>query len=594
MATYNPPTEDVPIFDSTLFNTDGAFLTASAGDLRYLKYPVAQGKETLQEIDVYGQAKFISTTIACPGTEIYWPNPAPADPNFGYQQYMGAESVMVLKNILPNGILHTSGSIKLAKCNNQTLSLMGWQMDDSMATSLYKCYLGYNSNIQGFTFYDDDGIFTFNNELTANPPTPKVWIQDNPTAALAIDTTFGEIVFGSRNGNSRGIGATIKAVSSVLWSTGQHGSHIVFSTCSNTTTTLTQKASLSANGFFGIGSIIASYPLTVGATNGANPMVMVNAGSTVTNLASLFLHNDLSTTGTTYQSFGMCMAKASGQFALNTLAGDCILRCNNLSGTTTNRLMLSANSATVSPCIDVDNKLRVGTETSLPVGLGNIAVQANTGSIPCISVRGNPSAATIGGRIDFHAPNAGGNIMRIYTTGTTDATILSTVIGGTLTLGGMNLASSAVNAYDCGTATLFWRNVKAQNAFITASDERKKTDIKTIPLGLNFINKLKPVSYKWKETNDVVGEAIVPTPGVREHFGLIAQDVKKTLDEEGIDASLWCLADKDDINSQQALRYSELISPMIKAIQEMSKTIQEITEMNKSLMARIAVLEAKK
>ena len=53
------------------------------------------------------------------------------------------------------------------------------------------------------------------------------------------------------------------------------------------------------------------------------------------------------------------------------------------------------------------------------------------------------------------------------------------------------------------------------------------------------------------------------------------------------------LADKDDSDSQQSMRYAELISPMIKAIQEMSKTIQEITEMNKILMERIIALESK-
>jgi hypothetical protein len=139
---------------------------------------------------------------------------------------------------------------------------------------------------------------------------------------------------------------------------------------------------------------------------------------------------------------------------------------------------------------------------------------------------------------------------------------------------------------DCGTATDYWKNVRGLNAYAMMSDERLKTEIKPIPLGLNFINKLKPISYKWKESKDVVDGEIINNPGIREHFGLIAQDVKKTLDEEGVDAGLWMLADKDDSNSQQSMRYAELISPMIKAI-------QELTEMNKILMERIIALESK-
>ena len=62
MASYNPPTENVPIFDTTLFDDPNDFLTPTAGDKRYLKYPVAQGKETLQEILVGGIATFNNNT----------------------------------------------------------------------------------------------------------------------------------------------------------------------------------------------------------------------------------------------------------------------------------------------------------------------------------------------------------------------------------------------------------------------------------------------------------------------------------------------------------------------------------------------------
>ena len=53
--------------------------------------------------------------------------------------------------------------------------------------------------------------------------------------------------------------------------------------------------------------------------------------------------------------------------------------------------------------------------------------------------------------------------------------------------------------------------------------------------------------------------------------GLIAQEVKQTLDAVGIGSTEfagWCLTDKNNPDSTQSLRYSEFIAPIIKSIQE--------------------------
>jgi hypothetical protein len=160
-----------------------------------------------------------------------------------------------------------------------------------------------------------------------------------------------------------------------------------------------------------------------------------------------------------------------------------------------------------------------------------------------------------------------------------------------------DICGNVASSYDCGTATRYWRNVRGLNAYITMSDVRLKTDIKECNLGLGFINKLKPVSYKWIETVEsvdkqvdkdgkVIKDEIIKSPGMRDHYGLIAQDLKETLDSEGINSSIWCLADKDDANSTQSVRYTELIGPMIKAI-------QELNQMVKDLKSQVAILESR-
>jgi hypothetical protein len=57
---YPPPIEDVPIFDPLLFLEADFALTASAGDARYLRFPTAQGKETMQDMDVNGLGTFFN------------------------------------------------------------------------------------------------------------------------------------------------------------------------------------------------------------------------------------------------------------------------------------------------------------------------------------------------------------------------------------------------------------------------------------------------------------------------------------------------------------------------------------------------------
>ena len=69
-----------------------------------------------------------------------------------------------------------------------------------------------------------------------------------------------------------------------------------------------------------------------------------------------------------------------------------------------------------------------------------------------------------------------------------------------------------------------------------------KNTILDSTLGLDFVNKLRPVSYKWnattrvdKDDNDTVMES-VEIKRERTHYGLIAQEVKKVLDGLSIDS----------------------------------------------------------
>ena len=176
-----------------------------------------------------------------------------------------------------------------------------------------------------------------------------------------------------------------------------------------------------------------------------------------------------------------------------------------------------------------------------------------------------------------------------------------------------HLIPISTNNVDLGATGVRWKNLYLVNAAIVGSDQRLKTKIATATLGLEFINKLHPVSYKLiagenktirqvyldKDGVEIPEGVSLPqgatagriiteeVPGTRTHWGLIAQEVKAALEAVGnTDFAGWTLADKDDATSQQSLRYEEFISPMIKAMQELSATVTELKD-------KVAVLEAK-
>jgi hypothetical protein len=65
MSIANPPTEDLPIFDTSVFTSDTTSLTTADADLRYLRYPVSQGSETISaNLVVSGITTLAPTTIS--------------------------------------------------------------------------------------------------------------------------------------------------------------------------------------------------------------------------------------------------------------------------------------------------------------------------------------------------------------------------------------------------------------------------------------------------------------------------------------------------------------------------------------------------
>ena len=155
-----------------------------------------------------------------------------------------------------------------------------------------------------------------------------------------------------------------------------------------------------------------------------------------------------------------------------------------------------------------------------------------------------------------------------------------------------NVIPSVDNTYTCGANGFRWSTVWAANGTIQTSDFNMKEDVQNEPLGLSFVNQLRPVMYKWKP-QEVVHKLFDPNKNKdvitkksiyhdRYHHGLIAQEVKSVLDFNNVpvkNAAFWIdsSVNDPDLPSTQGLNYAEFIPILIKAIQEL-KTRVELLE----------------
>jgi hypothetical protein len=106
-------------------------------------------------------------------------------------------------------------------------------------------------------------------------------------------------------------------------------------------------------------------------------------------------------------------------------------------------------------------------------------------------------------------------------------------------------------------------NAYVQVAWTVVSDERDKTEVTALPLGLDFVSQLKPVSFRFKESR----ESEVGTGPTR--YGFLAQDV---LAAEGGNPVVVDTEDPDKLKITDA----NLIPILVQAIQDLKAEIDEL------------------
>lgn len=152
-----------------------------------------------------------------------------------------------------------------------------------------------------------------------------------------------------------------------------------------------------------------------------------------------------------------------------------------------------------------------------------------------------------------------------------------------------NLISST-NAYSVGTTGNRWKEMYVIGGLLITSDLRLKRDILPLSLGLEFVNKLNPITFKWND--DIrIGEDGVEyiETHTRGHIGLIAQDLHQAILDCNEDLYTTDLVSNEfyvnpDSKDEYAVKYDMLTPILINAI-------KELTVENNLLKNRLSIIE---
>ena len=127
---------------------------------------------------------------------------------------------------------------------------------------------------------------------------------------------------------------------------------------------------------------------------------------------------------------------------------------------------------------------------------------------------------------------------------------------------GANATVAASNRVRIGDTSV--TRISGQVSFSSDSDLRLKNNIQPSSLGLDFILKLKPSTFNFIHDGQ---------KGIK-YTGLIAQEVEQSLKELGTDFS--GLLKPENKNDFYELRYTDFVTPLIKAVQEQQKQIEDL------------------
>ena len=302
--------------------------------------------------------------------------------------------------------------------------------------------------------------------------------------------------------------------------------------------------------------------------HGHNTAVGYNAAQALTTATSSVAIGSLALgTGTVTGDNNVCIGKSAGE----DLAGG---GANVLIGTDAGDQLTSGNDNTVIGSSAMDN-CNVANTANVAIGQNSMG-GAHTGTANNYNVC--VGAGTMSAALNY----AKENVIIGYTAGSGVTTGDNNILIG-------NQAGTASSPITIATEDnqLCLGNDSIANAYIKVaftegSDIRDKTDIETLPdaAGLNFVNQMRPVTYKWDNRSDYYefghekfGERDHSKKSEQNEVGFIAQEVKEI--EKSIGWEDDHIVNTSDENKYK-LMYSQVTPILVKAIQELSQQVEDL------------------
>ena len=210
----------------------------------------------------------------------------------------------------------------------------------------------------------------------------------------------------------------------------------------------------------------------------------------------------------------------------------------------------TGNGNTVLGCFSAGN-LTTGNNN---VAIGNVALFSTTTGFRNISI--------------------GSSTMQLASTGNQN-TCIGNQAATTLTTGSRNTCigngaepSSPTVANEITLGDSLIGTLRCAVTSITSlSDARDKKEIVELPVGLEFIKGLKPVSFVWDDRNEEGKHDI-------KDFGFIAQDLKKSQEDAKLAETLKLVYDENPEKLEAS--YGKLIPILVKAIQELTAKVEQL------------------
>ena len=359
----------------------------------------------------------------------------------------------------------------------------------------------------------------------------------NVQGAVDANDTLGYIGFTGSDGANLQTAATIRVQVDGTPGTNDMPGRLVFSTTSDGASSPTERMRITSTGAVTISTgDLTVYGVTVGR----------GAGAIVNNTAV---------------GNGALLANTTG--GNNTANGFQALAANTTGGNNTaNGLQaLAANTTGINNTANGYQALLANTTGINNIANGFQALAANTTGASNVANGYQALLATTSGTTNTAIGNSAGS------TNTTGAN--NSFIGN----GSQGASATASNVITLGNASI--ATLRCQVTTITSlSDARDKTNIVTIPAGLDFINALRPVAFDWN-TRD--GQKV----GIHE-FGFIAQELQEAQESTGITVpNLVSIENPEKLEASAGTLLPVLVS-----------AVQELTTMVKDLQEEIATLKA--